>query len=85
MYSDQKAENSDTFLRGAGSLEGLLAANGVSLGFSGHAHIYQRNVAPPGGAIDRIARERFLLVDDGAQPHVKLGTGRKPFIATEVA
>jgi hypothetical protein len=44
MYSDQKAQNSDTFLRGANSLEGLLASNGVSLGFSGHAHIYERNV-----------------------------------------
>jgi hypothetical protein len=44
MYSDQKSETSDTFLRGANSLEGLLAANGVSLGFSGHAHLYQRNV-----------------------------------------
>jgi hypothetical protein len=44
MYSDQKAQNSDTFLRGANSLEGLLASNGVSLGFSGHAHLYERNV-----------------------------------------
>ena len=44
MYSDQKAQNSDTFLRGANSLEGLLASNGVKLGFSGHAHLYERNV-----------------------------------------
>jgi hypothetical protein len=44
IYSDQKAETSDTYLRGANSLEGLLAANGVSLGFSGHAHLYERNV-----------------------------------------
>jgi hypothetical protein len=44
MYSDQKSQNSDTFLRGANSLEGLLASNGVKLSFSGHAHLYERNV-----------------------------------------
>ncbi len=44
LYSDQKAQNSDTYLQGAGSLEGLLAANHVSLAFNGHAHIYERNV-----------------------------------------
>jgi hypothetical protein len=43
MYSDQPAERSDTQLQGAGSLEGLLARNGVDIAFSGHAHIYQRN------------------------------------------
>ena len=43
MYSDQKHQNSDTFLQGPDSLEGLLASNNVSVGFSGHAHIYQRN------------------------------------------
>jgi hypothetical protein len=45
LYSDQKAQTSDTYLQGAGSLEGLLASNHVSLSFSGHAHIYERNVA----------------------------------------
>ena len=44
MYSDQKAQNSDTYLHGPLSLEGLLAANGVKLAFSGHAHLYERNV-----------------------------------------
>lgn len=47
MYSDQKAQNSDTFLQGSNSLEGLLASNNVSVGFSGHAHMYERN-APTG-------------------------------------
>ncbi len=47
IYSDQKAQNSDTYLQGTGSLEGLLASNHVSIAFNGHAHIYERN-APPG-------------------------------------
>ncbi len=47
LYSDQKAQNSDTFLQGPNSLEGLLARNNVSIAFNGHAHIYERN-APTG-------------------------------------
>jgi hypothetical protein len=47
MYSDQKAQNSDTFLRGTNSLEGLLSSYHVAIGFSGHAHLYERN-APTG-------------------------------------
>jgi Calcineurin-like phosphoesterase/Purple acid Phosphatase, N-terminal domain len=51
LYSDQKGEPSDTFLRGPTSLEGLLAANEVDMAFYGHAHIYQRNLDPgPGPA-----------------------------------
>jgi fibronectin type 3 domain-containing protein len=34
---------------GATSLEALLATNHVNLAFNGHAHLYERNVAPPGG------------------------------------
>ena len=51
MYSDNSTETSDAFLRGAGSLEGLLTSHGVFLAFSGHAHIYQRNKASPLGLI----------------------------------
>jgi fibronectin type 3 domain-containing protein len=47
LYSDQSGQNSDPYLQGAGSLEGLLAANHVSIAFNGHAHDYQRN-APTG-------------------------------------
>ena len=43
LYSDQPSEASDTSLRGASSLEGLLVANGVNMAFQGHAHIYQRS------------------------------------------
>jgi fibronectin type 3 domain-containing protein len=34
---------------GAISLEALLNRNNVNLVFNGHAHMYERNVAPPGG------------------------------------
>jgi Calcineurin-like phosphoesterase len=43
FYSDQKHENSNTYLQGANGLEGLLRQYGVNIAFNGHAHIYQRN------------------------------------------
>ena len=46
MYSSNATEGSDPWLRGSGSLEGLLARNGVDIGFSGHAHNYTRNLKP---------------------------------------
>ena len=51
MYSSNATEASDTWLRGANSLEGLLASNGVDIGFSGHAHNYTRNVKPDDGSL----------------------------------
>ena len=51
MYSAAGTSDSDTYLQGAGSLEGLLNQFGVDIGFSGHDHHYVRNVAPPGGVI----------------------------------
>ena len=51
MYSDNATESSSTFLQGPGSLEGLLATNDVSIGFNGHAHMYQRNLKPDGGIV----------------------------------
>jgi Calcineurin-like phosphoesterase/Purple acid Phosphatase, N-terminal domain len=47
LYSDNSAEKSDPWLNGSGSLEALLADNGVDLIFNGHAHFYERN-APSG-------------------------------------
>jgi hypothetical protein len=44
LYSDQSVDESDPFLQGSNSLEGLLARYGVNIGFTGHAHIYQRNL-----------------------------------------
>jgi hypothetical protein len=56
LRSDDATEPSDTYLQNnpntptaTSTLEGLLRNNGVNLVFNGHAHIYQRNVAPPGG------------------------------------
>jgi hypothetical protein len=51
MYSSNATESSDTYLRGSSSLEGLLARNGVAIGFSGHAHNYTRNTKPAGGIV----------------------------------
>jgi Calcineurin-like phosphoesterase/Purple acid Phosphatase, N-terminal domain len=51
MYSSNATEASDPWLRGANSLEGLLAKNGVAIGFSGHAHNYTRNSKPAGGLV----------------------------------
>ncbi len=55
LRSDDATEPSDSYLqndpnnpKSTSTLEGLLANNGVNLAFNGHAHIYQRNVAPPG-------------------------------------
>jgi chitodextrinase len=53
LRSDDASEPDDKYLQNlpgsSGTLEQLLHDNGVSLVFNGHAHIYQRNVAPPGG------------------------------------
>ena len=56
LRSDDATEPSDSYLQNdpnhpssTSTLEGLLANNGVNLVFNGHAHIYQRSVAPPGG------------------------------------
>jgi hypothetical protein len=51
MYSSNATEASDPWLRGTNSLEGLLARNGVAIGFSGHAHNYTRNAKPSGGLV----------------------------------
>ena len=48
-YSDQSANSPDTYLQGAGSLEGLLEQHDVTVAFNGHSHHYQRNSAPPAG------------------------------------
>jgi hypothetical protein len=58
LYSDNVSEPDDAYLDnfpagsnggGSGGLEQLLHAAGVQLVFNGHAHIYQRNIATPGG------------------------------------
>jgi len=54
LYSDNPHEATDTFLLGSDSLEGLLKQNGVDIAFTGHAHIYERNLASPDGVINYI-------------------------------
>src|ERR1051325_3692140 len=49
VYSDNPIEATDPYLQGSNSLEGLLKQNGVDLGFTGHAHIYERNFASASG------------------------------------
>ena len=44
LYSDNKTENSDTYLQGVNSIEGLLTSYGVRFIFNGHTHLYQRNI-----------------------------------------
>jgi chitodextrinase len=51
LYSDQRHENSDTFLQGPNSLQGLLDQFGVKFSFFGHAHIYQRNHPDSAGMV----------------------------------
>jgi chitodextrinase len=58
LRSDDQTEPGDAYLQNlpgsSGSLEELLHQGGVKLVFNGHAHIYQRNVAPPGGVISYV-------------------------------
>jgi uncharacterized repeat protein (TIGR01451 family) len=49
MYSDNFSENSDSYLHGPDSLEGMLNKYGVDVAFAGHAHLYERNLAAAGG------------------------------------
>ena len=54
LYSAHGPLDSDTFLRGPGSLEGLLHQYGASILFNGHDHNYVRNTAPSGGVINAV-------------------------------
>ena len=59
LRTDSATEVSDPYLDNTpgstGSLEELLNANGVQLVFNGHAHIYQRNIATPGGVTNYVS------------------------------
>jgi len=54
LHSDQSSQPSDIYLDGPPHLEGLLNHYHVAIAFNGHAHIYQRNTAPPGGVISYV-------------------------------
>ena len=51
IHTDSNSQTSDTFLEGSNNLEGLLQRSGVNIAFSGHAHIYERNLPSPTGLI----------------------------------
>jgi hypothetical protein len=54
LHSDQSSQNSDPYLDGPGHVEALLNQYHVAIAFNGHAHIYQRNTAPPGGIVSYV-------------------------------
>jgi hypothetical protein len=54
LHSDQTSQPSDSYLDGPRHLEGLLSQYHVAIAFNGHAHVYQRNTAPPGGVISYV-------------------------------
>jgi hypothetical protein len=49
LYTSNATETSDPWLNGPDHLEGLLGDHGVDMVFSGHAHIYERNVPSAAG------------------------------------
>ena len=51
LHVDSSAERSDPFTSGGNALEGLLAANGVDIAFTGHADVYERNLPQVGGLV----------------------------------
>jgi hypothetical protein len=51
LHVDNASEPSNPFTSGSQALEGLLAANGVDIAFSGHAHVYERNFPQVGNLV----------------------------------
>jgi hypothetical protein len=49
IYSDNPFEPASPYLVGSNNLEGLLKQHGVDIAFTGHAHIYERNLPSPSG------------------------------------
>src|SRR5215213_8074873 len=49
LYSDNPIEAASPYLLGSNSLEGLLKQHGVDIAFTGHAHIYERNLPSADG------------------------------------
>ncbi len=54
LLSDNPNEATDTYLLGNSSLEGLLKQNGVDIAFTGHSHIYERNLPSAAGIVNYI-------------------------------
>jgi len=54
LHADNATEGTDSYLDGSQSLEGLLATNGVGIAFTGHAHIYERNLPQVGRLVSYV-------------------------------
>lgn len=54
LYSDNPNEGASPYLLGSSGLEGLLKQNGVDIAFTGHAHIYERNLPSTSGIYNYI-------------------------------
>ena len=54
LYSDNPNEAASPYLLGSSGLEGLLKQNGVDIAFTGHAHIYERNLPSANGVYNYI-------------------------------
>ena len=54
LYSDNPHEAASPYLLGSSGLEGLLKQNGVDIAFTGHAHIYERNLPSTTGIFNYI-------------------------------
>ena len=67
IYSDNPFETASPYLVGSDKLEGLLRARGVDIAFTGHAHIYERNLPSPSGLHN-------YITGGGGAPRGTLGT-----------
>lgn len=67
LYSDNPNEAASPYLLGSNSLEGLLKQHGVDIAFTGHAHIYERNLPSASGVPN-------YLTGGGGGPPGTLGT-----------
>jgi chitodextrinase len=54
LYSDNPSEPASPFLLGSDGLEGLLKQYNVDIAFTGHAHIYERNLPSANGLYNYI-------------------------------
>jgi hypothetical protein len=69
LYSDTTSQKSDTFLQGPAGLEGLLSRYGVDIAFTGHAHVYERNLK-----LQSHGLVNYVSGGGGSEPSVSIGT-----------
>lgn len=67
IYSDNPIESASPYLLGSNGLEGLLKQHSVDIAFTGHAHIYERNLPSASGVPN-------YITGGGGAPLGTLGT-----------